>query len=154
MTEPSCPSPGLAAIARPGLCFPGLPAQTLEEAVRTLCHAAVQQLCGVPDAPLAGAIAAECLDAMVPLGHGMALPHAHRAEAAAPLLAIARLAQEVPTPDGPVWLVLLLLSPRGGHARHLEALKAIAGLARDAQAVAAIRAATVPGEIFAALAAH
>lgn len=154
MTDPSHPSPGLASIAKPGLCFPGLDAHTFEEAVHALSRAIVEDLRGTADNALAASIAEECLDAMVPLGHGMALPHAHRAEVATPLLVVARLAREAASPDGPVSLLLLLLSPRGDHARHLEALKAIAALARDPQAVAAIRAASTKDELFAALAAH
>jgi PTS system nitrogen regulatory IIA component len=87
-------------------------------------------------------------------GGGIAVPHARLPGLPAPASFFARLDRPLSFDaiDGrPVDLVFLLLSPEDGHAPHLAILAAASRRLRDPAVVAAIREATTPTAITAAL---
>ncbi len=68
------------------------------------------------------------------VGHGIAIPHAKTAAAAAPIVAYARLAEPIPygSSDGAdVHSLFLVISPPDANDEHIAILKWIASIARS-----------------------
>ena len=105
---------------------------------------------GLDAAGIAAALLAREALGTTGFGGGLAIPHARLAELAAPAGFLARLPRplDYAAIDGrPVDIVFLLLSPAGHDQAHLANLAAISRRLRDAQAAAALRAATGAGAL-------
>ncbi len=111
-------------------------------------------LLNAPPTDLARALAAREALGTTGIGSGIAIPHARLPTLAQPLALFARLDKPVDWQaiDGqPVDLVFLLLSPEQDAGLHLQALAAVTRRLRDRDIAHAIRTATDPATIRAAL---
>src|SRR5690349_17499233 len=108
------------------------------------------EILGLDPAAIAAALLAREGLGTTGFGGGLAIPHARLPELPAPAGFLARLSRplDYAAIDGrPVDLVFLLLSPAGNDQAHLANLAAISRRLRDAQAVAALRAAATASAI-------
>ena len=87
------------------------------------------------------------------IGAGIAIPHAQLDGLDRAMAIFVRPAQPVPyaaTDEGPVDLIIMLLTPTGATREHLEALAGIARELRSAATVRGLREAQTPEEVISA----
>ena len=109
---------------------------------------------GVPEAALAAALATREALGSTGFGHGVAVPHARLPGLTRPFCAVGVLDKPVAydAVDGqPVDLVFLLLSPDGASSTHLALLAAASRKLRQPDVAQAIRQASTPEAVVAAL---
>lgn len=145
---------GFAGLVAPGGCIPALPALSRDAALLGLAHAAAG-ITGQPALGIRDRLLAREAGGSTGCGGGAAIPHARLPGVAACVALVARLpcAIEWHAVDGrPVDLLVLLLSPPGQDSDHLKALARISRTLRDADTLAALRAAGSADAMLAAIA--
>jgi PTS system nitrogen regulatory IIA component len=144
---------GFADLVPPGGCEPLLPANSKDMVLALLAERAAA-LCGLPAVQIRERLALREALGPTGFGGGTAIPHARLPGLAHCLVVLARLPAPVDYAalDGaPVDVVALLLSPEAAGAEHLKALARISRTLRDAQIMAAVRAAPDAAAMLAAV---
>lgn len=134
---------GFAGLVAPEGFFPVLPALSRDAALLGLAHAAAG-VTGLPVLGIRDRLLAREAAGSTACGAGAAIPHARLPGNDACVALVARLPRPIDwyAVDGrPVDLLVLLLSPIGNDSDHLKALARISRTLRDAETLAALRAA-------------
>lgn len=145
---------GFAGLVAPGGCIPALSALSRDAALLGLAHAAAA-MTGLPVLGIRDRLLAREAAGSTACGSGAAIPHARVPGIATCMALVARLPSPIEwhAVDGlPVDLLVLLLSPPDNDSDHLKALARISRSLRDADTLAALRAAGTADAMLAAIA--
>ena len=140
---------GIADLIQPADIYLDVPLETKKDVLRFLAER-VSEKCGSRAEECRHALAARERLGSTAIGAGIAFPHAQLEGLSKPMAIFVRPAEPVAfaaADEGPVDLILMLLSPQGDTRAHLEGLASFAKALRRPDMVKTLRQAESTGDV-------